>query len=216
VIGLKPSERRALEAEKRAMREAADREREHEERAKKAERKRSASGADGEQLNANADFYKLPEENIEVKGDGHHREGFFQSHVRLITFIITVTLLLTVIGPWGIDKLVDATREEILGKDVENKTNLTLSAVVLLSDMGYDMGWSSLEKFNYTDYSFEKEGKTTYLREYEIEGTSLVLRVGGPSLTSSPDYVRLIDYFNGESVDDIRKESITAFIEKYQ
>ena len=213
---MKPSERRALEAEKRAMREAADREREHEERAKKAERKRSASGADGEQLNANADFYKLPEEKIEVKGDGHHREGFFQSHVRLITFIITVTLLLTVIGPWGIDKLVDATREEVFGKDVEDKTNLTLSAVVLLSEMGYDMSWSSLEKFNYTDYSFEKEGKTTYLREYEIEGTSLVLRVGGPSLTSSPDYVRLIDYFNGESVDDIRKESITAFIEKYQ
>lgn len=209
---MKPSERRAMEAEKRAMREAADREREHEKRANRAERSRD----DDEQINANADFYKLAEEEIEVKGDGHHKEGFFQSHVRLITFIITVTLLLTVIGPWGIDKLVDATREEVFGKDVEDKTSLTLSAVVLLSEMGYDMGWSSLEKFNYTDYSFEKEGKTTYLREYEIEGTTLVLRVGGSSLTSSPDYVRLIDYFNGESVDDIRKESITAFIEKYQ
>lgn len=205
-----------MEAEKRAMREAADREREHEEKAKRSERARAVTRNDDEQLNANADFYKLPEEEIEVKGDGYHKEGFFQSHVRLITFIVTVTLLLTVVGPWGIDKLVDATREDIFGKDVEDKTTLTLSAVVLLSEMGYDMGWSSLEKFNYTDYSFEKEGKTTYLREYEIEGTSLVLRVGGPNLTSAPDYVRLIDYFNGESIDDIRKENITAFIEKYQ
>lgn len=202
-----------MEAEKRAMREAAEREKELSRKSNKAE---SADGYSDDSDYLNDSYGKLVNEKTEDKGDGHHREGFFQSHIRLITFIITVTLLLTVIGPWGIDKLVDATREEVFGKDVEDKTNLTISAVVLLSDMGYDMGWSSLEKFNYTDYSFEKEGKTTYLREYEIEGTSLVLRVGGSSLTSSPDYVRLIDYFNGESVDDIRKESITAFIEKYQ
>ena len=205
-----------MEAEKRAMREAAERERELEERAKKPSRNDCEDRSEHERTNTYTEYAKPSEEDIEVNGDGYHREGFFHSHIRLITFIITATLLLTVVGPWGIDKLVDSTREEIFGKDVETKSTLTLSAVQLLSDMGDDVGWSSLENFNYTDYSFEKEGKTTIVREYEIEGTTLVLRVGGTSLSASPDYVRLIDYFNGESINDIRRESVTAFIEKYQ
>ena len=213
---MKPSERRAMEAEKRAMREAADRERELEERAKRSRRDDDVDASEYSRTSTYAEYTKPAEEEIEVSGDGYHREGFFQSHVRLITFIITVTLLLTVVGPWGIDKLVDSTREEIFGKDVETKSTLTLGAVQILSDMGENMGWSSLESFNYTDYSFEKEGKKTIVREYEIEGTTLVLRVGGSSLSSRPDYVRLIDYFNGESINDIRRESVTAFIEKYQ
>ena len=132
-----------------------------------------------------------------------------RSILTMLGIIIGIAAIITIVST--IKGTNDQIKENLIGAG-NNVVTVNLNQ----NGYPYDMSWSSLEKFNYTDYSFEKEGKTTYLREYEIEGTSLVLRVGGPSLTSSPDYVRLIDYFNGESVDDIRKESITAFIEKYQ
>jgi hypothetical protein len=208
---MKPSEKRALEAEKRAEREALAREKELEANASSS----SAATTEIGGIDPRATYKKLPEEEIEVKGDGYHRESFFGKNVRLITFIVCMALILTVLGPWGIDMLVAHSRAEIFGEEVDNKRDLTTDAVVLLADMGTDMTWKSLENFNYNDFSFTKEGRTTYVREYEIVGTPLFLRVGGTSLNGSPDYVRLIDYNSGEFISDIRKESVRAFISEH-
>lgn len=216
---MKPSERRALEEEKRAQKEAQMREKEHERQAKEASRSENVGfdgsepyGKDRERTDTNVAYRKLPEEEIEVKGDGYHREGFFGSHARLIAFIVCMVLILTVLGPWGIDMLVIKSRQEVFGDEVAGKKNMTAESVILLSELGSDMTWKNLENFSYTDYSFSKEGKATYIREYEISGTRLFLRVGGARLSGSPDYVRLIDYERGEYIADIRKESVRAFI----
>lgn len=193
---MKPSERRALEQEKRAQREAATREAELE----KASRVKNEASSIGRQEPS----YSKDEQ----KGDGYHREGFFSSHVRLITFIICMVLILTVLGPWGIDMLVQERRAEIFGEEVEAKKSLTADAVILLSDMSYDMTWDSLAAFTYTDFS----DSDSFIREYEVADTGLVLRVGGATLKGSPEYVRLINYRTGEFIEDIRKEGVRDFI----
>jgi hypothetical protein len=193
---LKPSERRALEEEKRAQREAAEREAELEKTSRAKDEQPSFKHAEP--------FYS----NEEQKGDGHHRESFFSSHVRLITFIICMALILTVLGPWGIDMLVQQRRADIFGEEVEEKKNISADAVILLSDMGYDMTWDSLAAFNYTDFSTND----SVIREYEITDTILVLRVGGKTLEGYPEYVRLINYRTGEFIKDVRKEDVRDFI----
>ncbi len=193
---MKPSERRALEEEKRAQREAVAREAELE--------KASHINDNGNTLRRAESSYS----DEEQKDDGYHRESFFSSHVRLITFIICMALILTVLGPWGIDMLVQQRRTEIFGEEVENKKNISADAVILLSDMGYDMTWDSLAAFSYTDFSTND----SFIREYEVADTGLVLRVGGKTLKGSPEYVRLINYRSGEFIEDIRKEGVRDFI----
>lgn len=215
---MKPSERRALEAEKRAEKEAAEREKLL---AAKAKRQSVNDGRenpidDKRERRDDATYVKLPEEEIEVKGDGYHRESFFGNHVRLITFIITAALVLTVLGPWGIDMLVNKSRSEWNDVDgVTSKIEMTLNDVRSLANKGDRLKWEDLADFNYDDYSFEKEGKQTFIREYPVSGSILILRVGGSTDTGSPEYVRLINYSEGASIDDIRKEDVDVFIDAY-
>lgn len=236
---MKPSERRALEAEERARKEAEQREKLLEAKAKRqAPVSEARPMEETERVNTSAEYKKLPEEEIHVKGDGYHRESFFGNHVKLITFIICVALMVTVVGPWGVERLVDKGRQEIYGKEVDNKTTLSVEGLYLLADMGDDLTWESLTHLRYTDYSYEKDGINTVIREYSVSGTELVLRVGGSEvgtvkeygipgtnivlfrqkdlkLPSQPDYVRLIDYKSGDFVNDIRKDDITVFLAEH-
>ncbi len=213
---MKPSERRAMEAEKRAAREAAARERELERQASKP--KSGTSEPEKENgFNSDAPYYKPKEEEIRVEGDGYHKESFFSNHVRLITFIVTVALILTVLGPIGIDMLVDKSREEVFGESVTDKKDITPGAIRELAELGNDMRWKHLDNFNYTDHSREvkKNGKkvTQYIREYEL-AFNLVLRVEGYDMGKAPDIVRLIDYDAEEFVPDVRTGNVETFLAK--
>ena len=70
---MKPSERRALEAEKRAQKEAEQRER--------------------ELLKGSSKW-----DSVDTDDGKPRKESFFQNHVKLITFVICATLILTVLG----------------------------------------------------------------------------------------------------------------------
>lgn len=218
---MKPSERRALEAEKRAAKEALEREKALEKKANDAQRydgsgggAESKSESEGERLNTDAEYRKIPKGDIEVKGDGYHREGFFGSHVRLITFIITLTLVLTVLGPWGIDMLVSRSRETWAGGNIEEGILMDADRVIALSEMGYTMTWKNLEGYSYEDSSYTKKGKTTYNHKYNFEESEMLcLEVISSQDTGSPDIVRLIDYESGEYID-IREESAREFLER--
>ncbi len=206
---MKPSERRAMEAEKRAMREAAEREKELEKQSADMQSRPTVGRDPHLESKTRYTPYQEPEdEKIKVQGDGYHREGFFGSHIRLITFIITLALLLTVLAPWGIDFFVEKSREGIFGKDgVEDKRDITADAILALSDLGDSLRWSHLESFNYTEYG----GNNDYAREYALNA-DLVLRIEGTDLNGVPDVARLIDYRTGEYVTDIRKDSVRAFL----
>lgn len=207
---MKPSERRALEAEKRAQREAAEREKYLEKRSSKKEEP-AKEEQETERVNMNASYVKPPEEEIEVKGDGYHRESFFGRNVKLITFIICMALILTVLGPWGIDMLVEKSRAQFVDKQINNKIALTVSGLELLADMGKSLTWDDLANLNCTVFEDSKD----IVKEYSIEGTYLTLRVEGTSSSQYPEIVRLIHYDSGEYVNDIRTQSIDSLLAKF-
>jgi len=212
---MKPSERRALEAEKRMQKQAEEREKLFGEKSKKAkeqeQNRKTSENIDTERVNMDATYTKPKEEEIEVVGDGYHRESFFGRNVRTITFIICATLILTVLGPWGIDILVEKSRSQYVDDQVTDKLPLTISGLELLADMGKDITWDDLSNLN-----CEIIDNTEWIvKEYSIEGTHLVLRVEGESSSKYPEIMRLIHYSSGEFVSDIRKDSIQDMINKY-
>jgi hypothetical protein len=173
-----------------------------------------------------------------VEGDGYHKESFLGNHVKLITFLICAVLILTVIGPWGIDRLVENIREDVHGTEVDNKLSLSVNGLQTLANMGSDLTWNSLSNLKYVDYGYEKNKVKTHIREYAVEGTDLVLRVGGSEvgnvyeyvipgteivifrdtdtkLPDKPEYARLISYTTGEYIEDIRTEDISEFVAEH-
>ena len=125
---MKPSEKRALEAEKRAQREAAERERELEREAAKAKKEDDLPNIDTEPDAIDNTEQVTPDEST----TGYKRkEGFIQSHIRLITFIVTSALVLFVLGPLGIDMLVASKNNKI----VNNKEDISIETVYKIYDL---------------------------------------------------------------------------------
>ena len=179
---MKPSERRALKAQKEQTPEM--------------------------EQSANQDV-TVSEGNEETSGGYVRKEGFFQSHVRLITFIITVIVVIGVLSPFGVDMLVSSLKD----KAETDKKDISLEAVCYISDNPGEITWSSFDGFNYTDYSRD-DGKY-FVREYPIKNSELVLKVGGLKMSGNPDYIYLISYTTGEHIN-ILKEDARAFIAKFQ
>lgn len=165
---MKPSEKRALEAEKKARKAAEARE------------------------------YELTGNYRADKKDTHgSKEGFAQSHVRLITFIICMLVLIPVCL-FGTDMLVAKTR----GETVANKRELTLDFVYTIAKAENNITWEYFDKFNYTDRTISHQGVTTVVREYSVTDTELTVRVVGIGTAKGyPNKVLLIDYWSGEFVD---------------
>ena len=125
------------------------------------------------------------------------KEGFFQAHVRLITFIITATLVMTVLGPLGIDMLVASKND----KGVTDKKDMAMSTVYLVHDNAAIIEWKNFDAFNYADLSYEHRNGRYIVREYPIANSRLVLKVGGPDSRVHPEYIQLIDYTSGQYVN---------------
>ena len=200
---MKPSEKRSLEAEKRAQREAAERERELERETWRSENEDQfeADAENGNPESTEPIFSQEREERYQRK------EGFIQSHVRLITFIITAALVLFVLGPLGIDMLVASKNDKI----VKNKEDISIETVYKIYDLYDGVHWGSFKNFNYTDYSDKVEGVLIYEREYPVKDSRLVVKAGGSSMKDSPEYIYLIDYRNGVRID-LKKEDPRNYV----
>ena len=155
--------------------------------------------AEEQKLEAEAPTKEEKPEDISDQGHGTYKrkEGFFQAHVRLITFIITATLVMTVLGPLGIDMLVASKNE----KGVTNKKDMEISTVYLVHDNAAIIEWKNFDAFNYADLSYEHQNGRYIVREYPIANSRLVLKVGGPDSRVHPEYIQLIDYRSGEYVN---------------
>ena len=200
---MKPSERRALEAEKRARQAAEYREKELQEQAKKSAKKAGIAynppkeTVDTERIDTNATYTKLPEKEIEVKGDGYHRESFWSNNVRLIAFIVTTVLVLFVFGPLGYDIYLNLNDYLEQGDAVDGKV-MNEEILLSLASNGKYLTWTDLEAYEHTSL-----GNGNVI-EIGIEGTNLTLHVEKSKKSNYPDIVRLIDYANGTYIDDIR------------
>jgi hypothetical protein len=185
---MKPSERRAMQAEKRAEEEVKRREAEL-----TSDQNADDTSADSEPAENEIYIHPRKKEDKPYK----RKEGFFQSHIRLITFIITTALVLFVVGPVGIDMLV-AHRN---AKTVDSMQDISIETIYSIYDNADIIQWSSFKNFNYTDYSDSHDGVTTYERTYPVKDSRLVLKVGGESTLNRPEYIQLIDYRSGKFID---------------
>lgn len=176
---MKPSEKRALEAEKR----------------RRAEEVRLQPEKSEETSENVFDSAQRAERKTSQR-----REGFFQSHIRLITFFVTVILVIFVLSPIGIDLFIANMRD----KSASNGEDMTLNTVYAIYDNADNMKWSYLEKYSYTDYSFDLKNGKYLVREYSIADSQLVLKVGGSSVGTSLDYAQLIDYSTGDYIDVLK------------
>ena len=203
---MKPSERRALMEEKNRMREEA------------------SSASQTENLSSNESQFPEDLSDCDVKAnhtlknkngktildddvESMRKEGFFQSHVKLITFIITVSLLFMLIGPFSVIRIVEMVEESRHFRDGET---LTVEQIKIIANNKPMITWSDFDGYSYEDQST----KTTTVREYYVkeDGYSLVVR-GPKSDTKFPDNVHLMySDDNGTTFIDLRTEDIKGFL----
>ena len=137
-------------------------------------------------------------------------EGFFSNHARLIAFIVTSILIVTLFSPFAIDMFLEGQKDK---NTVSDKKDMTVQHVYAIADNYGSITWKSFEQFNYTDMSRD-DGKY-YTREYPIADTLLVLQVGGKTLSGQPEYIYLISLTDAEYIN-VAKDSVKLFVNKYQ
>ena len=196
---MKPSERRALLEQKRAAKEA------------EAQRRAEADTYGGEP-NESIEPTKPSESNsprsfgnrVSAERDDKvvkamKKEGFFSKHVMLITGVIASLVIILGVAV-GVDYLKEFVKENKYTV-YDDGVNIDMESVNILHDNFYIVEWRHLDGFNYTDYSYTKTGGKYILREYPIEGTELVVRMGGPEKQKEPDFIYIRDYESGEYID---------------
>ncbi len=177
---MKPSEKRALETE----------------------RKRLQADATSQPM-PDASTSEKADKMTSKGNNGQYRrkESFFSNHVKLITFLIVGSIVILGFA-FGIDMYVINQK----GKTVTDLEDMTLNTVYAMHDNADNMKWQHLKKYNYTDYSFDTNGGKYIVREYPIADSKLVLKVGGSSVDTTLEYAQLIDYETGNWVDVLKTD----------
>ena len=137
------------------------------------------------------------------------RQSLWQTYPKLITFIVCMLVFLILFNVRTISEAIEEKRSQ-----VDDKTDISMKTVFLLSDMGIEVDWIHFKKYNFTDISYKIDGKKYIKREYPVGDTEYILWVGGASMDESPDYVYLIDLGGTGEVIDIRKKDAEAFVNK--
>ena len=82
-------------------------------------------------------------------------ENFFSTHVRLITAVVTIAVLLALIGPWSVFKLIewyDATHKEV------SETLISEAALERIVAKGKDLNWVDFDGYSHDviadDYAY--------------------------------------------------------------
>ena len=205
---MKPSEKRALLEKKRAEKEA---EAQRRAEAKLAEREISDNQPRSESAEQESACAYSPGRMLKEKKPRRRRESFFSRHVMVITGVIaSIVVRFGVI--FGVDSLV---RFVNVNKNAvyRDGVDIDIDSVYVLHDNCYDVRWKHLSGFNYEDHSYSKKGGKYIMKEYPIEGCDLVLKVGGPEDSDTPDFIYLIDYENGLRID-LFADDPRVFVEK--
>lgn len=181
---MKPSERRALKAQKEAEK------------------------LQNDQYAINEPIADNQQEQQQTKR--RTPKSFFSDNARLIAFIVTSFLIITVFSPFAVDMFLERQKDKGVVRD---KKDITIEQVYAVADNIGSITWKSFESFNYTDRSRD-DGKY-YTREYPIADTLFVLQVGGKTMSGLPEYIYLISLTDSQYVN-VAKDNVRQFVKKYQ
>ena len=136
--------------------------------------------------------------------------NFFSDNARLIAFIVTSVLIITVFSPFAVDMFLEGQKDK---ETITDKKDITVEQVYVIADNIGSITWKSFEQFNYTDRSRD-DGKY-YTREYPIADTLLVLQVGGKTMSGLPEYIYLISLTDSQYIN-VAKDDVRKFVKNYQ
>ena len=134
------------------------------------------------------------EERKQEKESLGQTENFFSTHVRLITAVVTIAVLLALIGPWSVFKLMewyDATHEEAV------EVLIPIETLDRLVAKGPDLNWVDFDGYTYEVIA----EKYAYICSYEVEGGRYCLWVTSAEYGSRVESVLLIDMQNGTQTE---------------
>lgn len=188
---MKPSERRALkELEAQKIKEEAE--------------AKSEIISDSPQ-NGESDKPKVKKVKSILDGDveSMRKEGFFQSNVKLITFIICMVVFL---GTVTIVPLIHFWGEKTV---IRGEVSMKMDDVISISQKKQYISWDDFDSFIYIDQSHGKIRE----RMYMISDTDFVLMVTGPKSDKKyPDTVVLCDLNNTAYFADLTVDNIQLFL----
>ncbi len=130
-------------------------------------------------------------------------EGFFQSHVKLITFIICMVVILSTAILVPLIHWLN-TRTVLRGE-----TPMELEHIVAIAEKKQFISWDDFDGFIYTDQS------TREIRQhfYVIKGTTYAVMVTGPKADKVyPDNVTFYDTSSGTAFIDLTIDDIHEFL----
>lgn len=124
-------------------------------------------------------------------------ETFFSANVKLITAIITLSVVLALIGPWSvfqIKKWYEARQAEA------TEVLITEQALEDLVARGTKLNWVDFDGYTYKVIADE----IVYICQYDVEGGNYYLWVTAPAKGSTVESVLLIDVQNGYEETELK------------
>ncbi len=129
---------------------------------------------------------------------------FFSEHVKLITTIVTVMVLLSLVI---ITDVVGWVEDAVAAYEQKDKDPLTLDYVEALTHKSDPITWRDLASFKRYKTSTAENSVTWF---FEVEGTTYQVWISGPSTGDLPTYVRLYDMASDAAID-LTRQSMDEF-----
>ena len=123
-------------------------------------------------------------------------DDFIFAHVKLIVFIVGVTVVVMLLGPFSVFRIAEWVQDAKEQAEMAEKDALTVQYVRGLCDKAEPITWRDFEPFYYEDRSSSKY--CTWI--IPVEGQYEVW-IGGADTNKMPDYVTMYSSTTGEKVE---------------
>lgn len=125
-------------------------------------------------------------------------ENFFSANAKLITFIVSMVVILALIGPWSVFQIKRwmAANEEAQQQEVL----MTAEQLERIVARGSELTWADFDGLTYDVIS----EKTVYIRQYNSEDGNFYLLVTSLGEGTSVESVLLIDVANGYEETELK------------
>ena len=138
-------------------------------------------------------------------------ETFVTRNVKLITFLVCLTVFLVFLGPisvWQISEWIAHAEQEAL-----EESYIPMDALLIIADKAGDAHWRDFRSFGKSETVAEADGFVTWRLEVKNEPFAVV--IGGPTKSQSPQYIKVYCLQTGDSAD-LYKDDIRAFIDAHR
>ena len=144
--------------------------------------------------------HSLREEPVRAKTQdtAGKTETFFSANVKLITFLVTIAVLLALIGPWSVFQI----KRWIEANQEEQQQEVLMSAEQLdrIVARGENLTWADFDGLTYDVIS----EKTIYIRKYNGEDGNFYLLVTSLKEGTAIESVLLVDVANGYEETELK------------